>query len=186
VKRTFILATLVFCAAACAVLLVAGWLRHNTRVVAGFDRLIKGTPNWVVDSWFIRMSPQRAQLMQQWFESGTNAALFGITNNTSRRIRVLPVARFETSDQERDTPMLTVQNYRGVYLAPGEAKTIKVASLPHTGRWRVRFCYACDDGHFVRDVSREIAALISGAPNPSRFLDDFRDSIGFFSPWIEN
>ena len=124
--------------------------------------------------------------MQSWFESGTNAAQFGITNNTRRAIRLFPVARLETSDQERDTPVLTGSNFRGVYLAPGEAKNIQVASLPHGGRWRVSFCYARDDGrgHLFMDARREITARLTGAVG-DRGSDDFRDSVAFFTEWIE-
>jgi len=186
VKRSFILAILVLCVTACAVLLLAGRHTPKARVVAGFQGFSKGTPNRAVASWFIGMSPQRAQLMQRWFESGTNAAQFGITNNTRHAIRVFPVARFETSDQERDTPVLTGSNFRGVYLAPGEAKSIQVASLPHGGRWRVSFRYARDDGrgHLLMDARREITAQLRGDQG-DRGSDDFRDSVAFFSEWTE-
>src|SRR5579859_568588 len=187
-KWSFVLAIPVLCAAACALLLLADWNRPSGRVVAGFEGFTKGIPTWTVDSWFIKWSAQRAQLMQEWFQSGTNAALFGITNNTGHAIRVFPVARFETSGQQRDTPVLTARNFRGVYIGSGEAKSLQVASLPHGGRWRVSFCYVRDDGggHLLADARGETTALLTGAPNPSRFSDEFRDyGIAFFSEWIE-
>jgi hypothetical protein len=187
-KRSFVLAILVLCAAACAVLLLGGWHTPSARVVAGFEGFTKGIPNWTVDSWFIQMSSQRAQLMQEWFQSGTNAARFGITNNTRHAIRVFPVTRFETSGQQRDTPVLTSRNFRGVYIGPGEAKSLQVASLPHSGRWRVSFCYVRDDGggHLLADARGKTSALLTGASSPARFADEFRDyGLWFFSEWIE-
>lgn len=184
-KRSFFLISLSLCAATCAVLLLAGRSGASPRVVAGFQGFATGLPNWVVDSWFSRMSPQRAQLMKEWFESGTNAAQFNITNTTKHAIRVFPIARFETHDQQRETPVLTARNFRGVYIGPGEVKTIQVASLPHGDQWRVSFSYARDDGggHVILNAWRETHALLTGAPSPSRVQNDFRDSIVFFSNW---
>jgi len=134
-KRPFILAILVLCVMACAVLLPASRHAPKPSIVAGFQGSSKGTPNWAVDSWFIQASSQRAELMQRWFESGTNAAQLGITNNSEHAIRVSPLARFETAEQQMDTPVLTARDFRGVSIGPREAKSIQVASLPHSGTW---------------------------------------------------
>jgi hypothetical protein len=177
-KRSFALACLVFCAGTCAMLLLGCRRRPNPGVVANFQGFTEGRPNWVVDSWFIRMSPLRAQLIQEWFESGTNAAKFSVTNTTKQAIRIFPIAQFETHGQQRDTPVLTVPNFRGVYIGPGEVKTIQVASLPHRDQWRVSFSYARDDGggHVIGDALQEAGALLTGASNPLRFQNDFRDT----------
>jgi copper oxidase (laccase) domain-containing protein len=184
-KRSLFLFCLVFCAAICAVVLLANRSEASAKVGAGFQGFTKGFPNWIVDSWFIRMSPQRAQLMKAWFDSGTNAAQFSVTNATKHAIRISPMARFETPDQQRETPVLTARNFRGVYIGSGEVKTIQVASLPHGDKWRVSFSYARDDGggHAFLNAWREVHALLTGAPNPLRTQDDFRDSIVFFSNW---
>jgi len=186
-KRTLILISLALCAATCAVFLLAGGAETGPRVVAAFHGLTQAHPNRTFDKWFVQMSPQHAQLMEEWFQSGTNAAQFSITNNTRHAIRVHPLARLETADQQMDTPVLTARNFRGVYIGAGEAKTVEVASFPHGSTWRVRFCYVRDDGggHLLKDAQREATALLAGAPSPSRTPDDFRNSIAFFSEWIQ-
>jgi len=152
-----------------------------------FKGLTNGIPNWTVDSWFINMSPQRAHLMQMWFQAGSNAAQFSITNVASHAMRVFPIAQFETTDQRRDTPVLNAPNFRGIYIGPGEVKTIRVALLPHDGRWRVGFACVRDDGagHFLSDARRKTVALLSGTTSPSMVPDEFRDSTTISTEWIE-
>lgn len=63
-----------------AVVWLQGSLTARPRVMATLQGFTNGTPNWSVDSYFIRMSPQRARMMQEWFAAGTNAAQFSIKN----------------------------------------------------------------------------------------------------------
>jgi hypothetical protein len=184
-KRSFFLVVLALCGIIGGAVLLGNSM--TARPMATLQGLTKGTPNWTVDDWFIRMSPQRAQLMQDWFKAGTNAAQFSITNATRHGIRVDPIARFDTPGQHRDTPVLSARTSHGVYVGPGEVKTVQVARLPYDGRWRIGFSYVRDDGegHALMDLRREAVALLRGAPSPSRVPDEFRDSITFSSGWIE-
>jgi hypothetical protein len=186
-KRLVFLVVLVLCVITGGVLWLVSDSTPSPRVIAAFRGFTNGVPNWTVDSWFIKMSPQRAQLMQEWFNAGTNAARFGIANTTRHAIRVDAIARLEGEGWNEDTPVLSARNFRGVYIGPSETGIVQVAKLPHNGKWRIRFSYVRDDGkgHALAYATREVGALIKGGPSPSRVPDEFRDSIGFSSDWIE-
>lgn len=153
--------------------------------MATLQGFTNGTPNWTVDSYFIRMSPQRAQVMQEWFKAGTNAAQFSITNAAKHAVRLFPIAQFETDGRHQDTPVLSARNYRGVYVGPGEAVTVQVAELPHEGRWRIGFSYNLDDetAHLFQDAARDISSAIKRSPSGN--ADPFRDSVTFYSDWVK-
>src|SRR5437879_1603899 len=146
-KRLLYLVLLLLCLmAGGAVWLLSGSTR-NPGVIAAFQGFTNGVPNWTVDDRFIRVSPQRAQLMQDWFIAGTNAARFSIANMTRHGIRVNPIARFEAEGWNQDTPVLSARNFRGVYVGPSETGIVQVAKLPNNGKWRIRFEYVRDDGN---------------------------------------
>jgi hypothetical protein len=161
---------------------------RNPKVIAGFQGLTNGVPHWnrTLD-FFIRMSPQHAQLMQEWFKAGTNTARFSVTNTTRDAVRVGCFAQFETAWTKLETPVVNARNYRGVFIGPGEVAVVEVARFSCDTRWRVGFCYVRDDGksHFLQDARREAVAMLQGALSPLRFRDEFRDSIFFSSEWIE-
>jgi len=183
-KRSLLLIVLGLCVIIGGAVLLGKSARARPRVIATLQGFTNGIPNLRVDSWFIWMSPQRTQLLQAWFKAGTNAAQFSIANATTHAIRIDPVAQFETLGHHWDTPVLSARNFRGVYVGPGEVKNVQVARLPCNGRWRIGFRYVRDDGkgHVLMDARREVVPLLKGEDIE---LDEFRDSINFYSGWIE-
>src|SRR5438034_8461727 len=103
---------------------------RNPKVIAGFQGFTNGLPHWnrTLD-FFIRMSPQHAQLVQQWYKAGTNTTRFSVTNATRDAIRVACLAQSETDWTKLETPVVNARNYRGVFIGPGEAAVVEVARL---------------------------------------------------------
>jgi hypothetical protein len=182
-KRLFLSVVLVLCAIVGALVWSFSHSGSNHKIVAAFVGFTNGVPNWTVDSWFIKASPDRAELMLDWFKAGTNAARFSVTNASQSAIRVSPIARFEAQDWIRDTPVLTTRNFRGLYIGPGEARVVQVAKLAHPGQWRIRFCYVRDDetdNPFI-DAAREIGIALSGSRSGN--ADPF--PVAFSSGWVK-
>src|SRR5258708_31164046 len=97
-RRSFLLAVVLCMTIGGAVWVVRG-RSPRPELIVTLQGFTNGVPNWTVDDWFIRTSPERARLMQEWFKSGTNAVRFKMTNVSIYAIRIFPIAQFETPAQ---------------------------------------------------------------------------------------
>src|SRR5207249_1437876 len=99
-------------------------------------------PRGTVDS-FSRLSPRKAEMIQRWFEAGTNAAVCNVTNRLSCVIDVYWHAPLCFRSRERAQLTLLILPIAGRFLKPGEAATLKVLMPPNTAPCRIEFCYHC-------------------------------------------
>jgi hypothetical protein len=80
---------------------------------------------------------------RDWLASGTNVAVFTVTNGTSRSLLLQPYAGFfEETNAPRsryETVLPASPDGYGFLLRPGEARTVEVAILPREGSGFIRF-----------------------------------------------
>ncbi|MBL9134386.1 MAG: hypothetical protein JNK85_00895 [Verrucomicrobiales bacterium] len=103
--------------------------------------------------------------IRDWLSSGTNEALFTVTNGQTRSLRLYPYAGFlqRTNDirSHYETVLTTSENGYGILLRAGEAATVKVAILPQGGPGFVRFGYSPDYRDPISRLLAECRALIT-------------------------
>ena len=104
--------------------------------------------------------------LHEWYATGTNVALFSITNQLRSPVLLYPyVGFFAETNVERscyETLVLNADNGYGVVLRPGQAVTVEIAVLPGRGSGRVRFGYAPDYRQFVPGTIEMVRGLLSG------------------------
>jgi hypothetical protein len=178
-------------AAALLALTFAGCSKHpataaQTASFAGFTNGYSGG----IPSVFARLGPREAATIQQWLASGTNSALFTITNQQGCDILIEPFGRIlnggahPTND---NTPILNAPTlpgssapaFAGIRLKPGQVSTLQIAVLPHQAPWRMQFFYMrTDQNAGFGGVARMLRSLISRKPIVTRVETIDSDLIG--------
>ena len=116
--------------------------------------------------------------------SGTNVAVFSITNQRSYPVFVYPPVSIESKDQTQTNYQASTVNAPtayGIHLHSGERATVHVAMLPRLGSSRVRFAFVRDYYHFSAKFTRlpeELHALRTGTP--VAFTNEY-----FYSDWFQ-
>jgi hypothetical protein len=125
-----------------------------------------------------------AAIIQQWFGSGTNAAVFGITNQRSYPVFVYPSVSIESKGSlptSYQTFTLNAPTLYGIHLHAGQGATVQVATLPGQYPSRARFAFVRDYLHFSAKLTRlpdELRALTKGTP--VEFTNEY-----FYSDWFQ-
>ena len=142
----------------------------------------RGAPHRLQQAWFIgrtngapntfasTLPAHYRPFIREWLTSGTNVALFSITNNLRRSILLYPyVGFFDTTNDVRQryaTVLLNAPDAYGVFLHPGQAAQLEVAIVPRQGPGSVRFGYSPDYRHFNSRTTEELRGLITLGKRP--------------------
>ena len=131
--------------AALACLAIAGVALLFSRPSPATPRSIRfaGITNGVVGTVapiFATLTTNNAASIQRWLATGTNGAVFTITNQQTCAIWLFPIARIHTQQGSPfgdETPLLNAPTFSGIHLSPGQVATVQVAMLPHQGSCKV-------------------------------------------------
>jgi len=140
--------------------------------LVGFTNGVIGTMLPAIEA----IDTNHAAAIQQWLASGTNGAVFTVTNRQQYGIDVWPEALIYIDERHPElrltTPLLNVMNYHGLLVRPGAVATIQVAVLPHQARWKVAMLYRRNSGYdpLPRQLVR---AFISPADPLDRMESDW-------------
>ena len=107
--------------------------------------------------------------LQSWFASGTNAAIFTITNHQNRTLLITAHGQLFTQGRNPDRELaylLQPTGFPEFFLPPGQAATIQVAFRLRRGPWKLRLSFSRDSReHSVSDVLRGLSRAL-GRPSP--------------------
>jgi hypothetical protein len=135
---------------------------------------------------FVRLSTNDAIFVKRWLATGTNAAVFKLTNSQSCPVWLSPFAYLEKEGKGGgsyvQSLVLGAPTFSGIYLLPGKAATIEVALPREQERRRIMFQYtrdSCNDSlvNSLKMLPRVWRARANGTPVQI-------DSFSFFSDWI--
>jgi hypothetical protein len=116
--------------------------------------------------------------------TGTNVAVFSITNQRSYPVFVFPPVSIESEDQTQtnyQTFTLNAPTAYGIHLQSGQGAMVQVAMLARQGASRARFAFVRDYYHFSAKFTRlpdEWRALTTGTP--VAFTNEY-----FYSDWFQ-
>ena len=139
--------------------------------------LTNGMPGAVCSS----LSTNCAAFIREWYASGTNVAVFGITNHQKRTIILYPyIGFFDVTNTVRsryETLLPNAPTAYGIFLRPGQGTLARVAVLQRTGPGRARIGYSPDYYHFLPRTLEQARGFINR--NPAVFLCEwfYRDLI---------
>lgn len=88
--------------------------------------------------------PNGSNFVQQWLASGTNVALFSVTNYEGCAIDFLGICNWYTKSRGMDNELIPILNVRyidGNLIQPGRVFLAEVPVVPHGEPWRVAFFY---------------------------------------------
>ena len=146
---------------------------------AWFVGFTNGAPSTFANT----LSGHHGEFIRKWLASGTNVALFTITNHEGRSIVLYPYVGFydstNTPRQRYGTVLQNAPDAYGIFLRPGEATVVEVPILPQDGPGTLRFGYSPDYYHFFPRITEELRGLVL-----SRKRADFKTE-WFFSTRIE-
>jgi len=123
-----------------------------------------GMPGAVCSS----LSTNCAAFIREWYASGTNVAVFGITNHQKQNIILYPyIGFFDSTNADRsryETLLLNAPTAYGILLHPGQGTLARVAILPRTGRGRARIGYSADYYHFLPRTIEQARGFVNRKP----------------------
>lgn len=162
-------------AAAAVVLILPGllalrWPGLHSTFTGGVGVRFAGFSNGQPSTFTSALPAHYDAFLREWLASGTNVALFTVTNGRGRSLLLHPyVGFFERTNAVRshyETVLPCSGSGYGLRLRPGEAATVQVAILPRKGSGFLRFGYSPD----YRDVSsrlvEELRTLITTRRRP--------------------
>src|SRR5437879_7354160 len=141
---------------------------------AKFIGLTKGSMGPIYSA----LPPHFAAFIQQWLDSGTNAAVFSITNQRSYPVLLYPYAALETKGSTQKTFLVNAPTLYGIDLRPGQVAKVEVAALPSQDASRVRFYYSRDYQRFSTRSYERLRAFVA------RTNADFHIE-PFYSDWFD-
>jgi hypothetical protein len=114
------------------------------------------------------LPPHFASTIREWLASGTNVALFAITNTQRRSILLSPYVGFYNSTNATltlyYTVLLNTPDAYGVCLRPGQATTVEVPVLPVFGSGVLQFGWTPDYKHFLPRTFEQTRRWVNGKP----------------------
>jgi hypothetical protein len=121
------------------------------------------------------------QIVQRWLASGTNVAIFSITNQQSYPIILYPYVGFHKTNEIQShyqTFLSSASEPYGVFLRPGQGTMVEVAVFPGAGSGRLRFGYTPDYYHFFSRTREEVRGFIKR--KPPNYHNEW-----FYSDWFD-
>jgi hypothetical protein len=162
-------------------LLAVAWLNARPASQGPQQAKFIGLTNGVVGPIYSTLPTNYVPFMQQWRDTGTNAAIFSITNQQSYPILLYPYVSLQTKKTNQtnyETILLNAPTLYGIHLRPGQVAAVRVAVLPPQNSSRVKFYYIRDYYHFVPRLHEELRALVA------RTNVDFHNE-PFYSDWFD-
>lgn len=109
--------------------------------------------------------------VREWLASGTNVAVFTLTNGRNRSLLLYPyVGLFEGTNATRsryESVLASCESRYGTLLRAGETATVEVAILPGKGPGFVRFGYSPNYRDFLPRLIEELRGLITDQSRPT-------------------
>lgn len=145
-------------------------LRHSRPAAQGplEARLVgftNGVPGGTV---FGRASTNYAAFIREWYASGTNVAVIGITNRWNRTAILYPYIGFFASTNavrsRYESLLLNAPTAYGVFLRPGQGTLAYVGVLPGKGPGRARLGYTADYTHFLPRAIEQVRGFVNQKP----------------------